>query len=306
MKKNKMLKKVGLAFVLAISFLSSKSFVDIHANGNTQVVNRNVSYAYPETGEAVDGGTNIALGDSMANSIIDPEVLVEQMNGRTYVTLGFDLMSNIRYVKVKIQKNGKDSYQNFQEVPIELVGSCVRQDTCNHYRFEVSSTSNYISPVIFVEPMGREVQFFIKLNMASARPGRGNFDHENSKPAESNKVETSKPNNENASSKPKDSSKSNPIVKSSKSENAEKQDTSDNRESTKDSEKEEKTKKEKAHEKQDTQNKKKTSELKNTKKTDKKDTKKKKQNTGLWIGIGIVSIVIIAGASVVLYKKRKG
>lgn len=305
MKKNRMLKKVGIAFALAVSFLSSGNFVNVYANGNTQVVNRSVSYAYPETGQAIDGGTNIALGDSMANSIIDPEVLVENRNGRTYVTLGFDLMSNIRYVKMKIQKHASDSYEKFQEVPIELVGSCVRQDKCNHYRFEVSSTSNYISPIVFVEPMGREVQFFIKLNMASARPGRGNFDHENKKP-ENDKVESSKPSQKPSSSKnPKPSSESNAIVKPSKSESIVKQDKSENSNKTSKDQEDKKHKEEKEQSKQD---KKPTATQKDHNKEIKENKKNTKNNTNLkiGIGIGIGCIVIIAGASVILYKKRKG
>ena len=305
MKKNRMLKKVGVAFALAVSFLSNGSFVDVYANGNTQVVNRTVSYAYPETGESVDGGTNIALGDSMANSIVDPEVLVEHINGRTYVTLGLDLMSNVRYVKVKIQKHASDSYEKFQEVPIKLVGSCVRQDTCNHYRFEVSSTSNYISPIMFVEPMGREVQFFIKLNMASAKPGRGNFDHKNNKSEAADKTESSKP-----SKKP--SSESNAIVKPSKSDSIVKQDKSEktDKKASKDKEDKKNKKEDKNTSKNDNkkpnQDKKPTESKTDTNKEVKENKESIKDNTNLKIGIGIGCIVVVAGASVILYKKRKG
>ena len=59
---------------------------------------------------------------------------------------------------------------------ITQTGSCERDgDTCNHYRFEVDSADNYISPILYVEPMGRDVQFFVKLDMASAQAGTGKF-----------------------------------------------------------------------------------------------------------------------------------
>lgn len=135
-------------------------------------VGRTTSYANPETGETVDGGTNIALGDSMCASIVEQTALVEQYQGKTYVTLGLGLMSNVSNVRIQIQ--GSDG--SYREVGITQTGSCSRDgDTCNHYRFEVDSADNYISPVIYVTPMGRDVQFFVKLDMGSATAGNGNF-----------------------------------------------------------------------------------------------------------------------------------
>lgn len=135
-------------------------------------VGRTTSYANPETGATVDGGTNIALGDSMCASIVEGTALVEQYQGKTYVTLGLGLMSNVSNVRIQIQ--GSDG--NYREVAITQTGSCSRDgDTCNHYRFEVDSAENYISPILYVTPMGRDVQFFVKLDMSSATVGTGNF-----------------------------------------------------------------------------------------------------------------------------------
>lgn len=135
-------------------------------------VGRTTSYANPQTGETVDGGTNIALGDSMCAGIVEQTALVEQYQGKTYVTLGIGLMSNISNVRIQIQ--GTDG--SYREVGLTQTGSCSRDgDTCNHYRFEVDSADNYISPVLYVTPMGRDVQFFVKLDMGSAAAGTGNF-----------------------------------------------------------------------------------------------------------------------------------
>lgn len=136
------------------------------------IVTRTTSYANPETGQTVDGGTNIALGDSMCAGIVEQTALVEQSRGKTYVTIGIGLMSNISDTRIQIQ--GNDG--TYRDTQIVKTGSCQRDgDTCNHYRFEVDSAQNYISPILFVDPMGRNVQFFIKLNMDSAQPGNGNF-----------------------------------------------------------------------------------------------------------------------------------
>jgi hypothetical protein len=135
-------------------------------------VSRTTSYANPETGETADGGTNIALGDSMSESIVEKEVLVEQSGGKTYVTLGIGLMSNISNVKVQIQREDG----TYSDAEITQTGSHeTNGDTCNHYCFEVESTNKYISPILYVDPMGRDVQFFVKLNMETAQPGTGVF-----------------------------------------------------------------------------------------------------------------------------------
>ena len=136
------------------------------------LVARTTSYANPETGETVDGGTNIALGDSMCKSIVEDTVLVEFSQGKTYVSIGVGLISNIGEVKIQVQA----ADGTYRDAEITETGSHERDgDTCKHFRFEVDSTENYISPILYVTPMGRDVQFFIRLNMDTAQPGNGDF-----------------------------------------------------------------------------------------------------------------------------------
>lgn len=141
-------------------------------NDGAYTVGRETSYVNPETGETEDGGTNIALGDSMCASIVDDRLLVEQTDGKTYVTIGIGLMSNIEDVRIQV----KDSSGQYRDAEITKTGSCQRDnDTCNHYRFEVYSADEYISPIIYVTPMGRDVQFFVMPDISSAKKGTGNF-----------------------------------------------------------------------------------------------------------------------------------
>lgn len=136
------------------------------------LVTRSTSYVNPDTGMTVDGGTNIALGDSMAAQIVDSQALVEQVNGHTYVTLGIGMMSAITNVEIEVQ----DASGDYRKVTITQTGSCQRnRDTCNHYRFEVTDCNRYISPILWIEPMGRTVQFFVKLDPSSAVAGCGNY-----------------------------------------------------------------------------------------------------------------------------------
>lgn len=164
----KSLKAFIFTFVFFITIMPVSAFA---MEDGAYLVTRNTSYVNPQTGQTVDGGTNIALGESMCASMIESQALVEQSDGRIYVTLGIGMMSNITSVRIQVQ-----SGSGYSEVPITLTGSCQRDgDTCNHYRFEVSSVDNYISPIVYVEPMGREVQFFVSLNSGSATAGTGNF-----------------------------------------------------------------------------------------------------------------------------------
>lgn len=169
----KRLKQIVLGLGMAAAIAAAPVPVYAMEDG-AYTVGRTTSYANPETGQTVDGGTNIALGDSMCESIVEDSALVEQSQGKMYVTLGIGLMSNVSDVRIQIQIQGTDG--TYRDVEITQTGSCERDgDTCNHYRFEVDSADNYISPILYVEPMGRDVQFFVKLDMASAQAGTGNF-----------------------------------------------------------------------------------------------------------------------------------
>ncbi len=168
--KSKICSVICMALVFAMMIPFSALAAELKDGAYT--VSRKTSYVNPDTGETEDGGTNIALGDSMCASIIEDEVLVEKSQGKTYVTIGVGLMSNIENVQIKVQdKNGK-----YRDAKITKTGSCQRDgDTCNHYRFEVYSADKYISPIVYVTPMGRDVQFFVMLDMNSAKEGNGNF-----------------------------------------------------------------------------------------------------------------------------------
>lgn len=168
--KKQILSIICMALVFAV-MMPFSAFAGELKDG-AYLIGRKTSYVNPDTGKTEDGGTNIALGESMCSSIIDDQMLVEKSNGKTYVTIGVGLMSNVESVKIKVQdKNGK-----YRDAKITKTGSCKRDgDTCNHYRFEVYSEDKKISPVLFVTPMGREVQFFVVPDVKSAKEGTGNF-----------------------------------------------------------------------------------------------------------------------------------
>lgn len=165
-----MKKKSGILMMAVMLFLASFT-VRAMENG-AYLAPRTTSYVNPDTNETMDGGTNIALGQSMCDSIVDDQVLVEKTDDSMYVTIGLGLMSNVSDVSMKVVNEKGE----FRDVDLTLTGSCERDgDTCNHYRFEMKPEDKYFSPVLFVTPMGREVQFFVSIDYDSMQEGTGNF-----------------------------------------------------------------------------------------------------------------------------------
>ena len=275
-----------------------------------QHVTRSTSYAHPDTGEIVDGGSkdNEALGNSMCASIVDDVVLIEKQGGKTFVTMGIGLMSNVSNIRFYAVKNGQTSPSQFSLISASKVGSCQRDgDRCDHYRFELPAGTKYISPVFYVSAMGRDVQFFVELNMGSIQPGRGNFDHEAAQ------AKPSKP----AASKPSGPVSKAPAVKqakpvkpaASKAEDK-KVEQSDSKDQKKES-KEESAKKDATDAKKDTsKDAKKEADQKDKSTADKKkadDKKKDKKSVNVVpIVIGVLVVLAAGGAGFVYMKKRKG
>lgn len=174
MSMMKLFRKI-LCFAVTAAVMTAAAVSVYALDDGAYTVSRETSYVNPDTGVTEDGGTNIALGDSMCASITEDKLLVEQSQGRTYMTIGLGLMSNIENVRIMIQSDDG----NYYEVETTITGSCERNgDLCNHYRFEVPYAGVRISPILYVIPMGRDVQYFVTVDMSSAEPGSGNFKSE--------------------------------------------------------------------------------------------------------------------------------
>lgn len=160
--------------ILQINILLMMLFMfmtPIHAlSDGAYLVSRSTSYTNPLTGQTEDGGENIALGESMVSNIVESQLLIEQTNGKYYITVGLGLASNVSNIRFKVM----NSSGSMSSVSATKTGSSsANGDTVNHYRLQVSSLDLYISPIMYVNPMGRDVQFFIKPNISSAIVGTG-------------------------------------------------------------------------------------------------------------------------------------
>lgn len=162
----KQILQINIILMMLFMFISPVSAL----NDGAYLVSRSTSYTNPLTGKTEDGGENIALGESMVSNIVESQLLVEQTNGKYYITVGLGLASNVSNVRFKAMT----SSGSMNSVSAKKTGSSsANGDTVNHYRLQVSSLDLYISPIMYVTPMGRDVQFFIKPNISSAIAGTG-------------------------------------------------------------------------------------------------------------------------------------
>lgn len=194
-----MKRKSGI-FLMAVMLFVASLTANAMDNG-AYLAPRTTSYVNPDTNETMDGGTNIALGQSMCDSIVEDQVLVEKTEDSMYVTVGLGLMSNVSDVSMQVVNEKGE----FRDVELTLTGSCQRDgDTCNHYRFEMKPDDKYFSPIMFVTPMGREVQFFVRVDYDSMQAGTGNFLSEMLEKKPETKEEASQPKEESKKQEPKE------------------------------------------------------------------------------------------------------
>ena len=162
--KNKLLVLIAV-MMLTINFKPAFALDD-----GAYLIGRSTSYVNPLTGNTEDGGTNVTLGESMISGIVESNLLLEQTGGEYYLTIGLGLASNVSNIRFKIM-NSSGSFSNVSAT--KTGSSSANGDTVNHYRIQINSLNDYISPIMYVTPMGRDVQFFIQLNQGSVTPGTG-------------------------------------------------------------------------------------------------------------------------------------
>ena len=102
-------------------------------------------YTNPLTGQTEDGGENIALGESMVSNIVESQLLIEQTNGKYYITVGLGLASNVSNIRFKVM----NSSGSMSSVSATKTGSSsANGDAVNHYRLQVVGTGIYNSQMI--------------------------------------------------------------------------------------------------------------------------------------------------------------
>ncbi|MDR1069568.1 MAG: hypothetical protein LBL37_02105 [Gracilibacteraceae bacterium] len=131
----------------------------------------NTYYLNPDTGLTDDGGSqNTAIGEGMCRSVVYKDALAEIENGQIYLTVRLLLMSNMRDVRLWVQQGPGGAYQS---VTPRIMMEDAAADSAD-YRFAVPALTGYISWAMYVEPMGRDVKFYMNVSDA-LREGSGDF-----------------------------------------------------------------------------------------------------------------------------------
>lgn len=129
-------------------------------------------YTNPDTGKVDDGG-DTSIGNGMSRNVTYSKSLLEIRDGKYLVTLRMKMISYISKVTIHVQKSKGDGAA-YSPVAFKITGENKAEDT-RDYQFEVSDPSLFIKPVIYVEPMGRDVVYFVSLLEDSAQPDKGSF-----------------------------------------------------------------------------------------------------------------------------------
>ncbi|MDR1158445.1 MAG: hypothetical protein LBK75_09140 [Oscillospiraceae bacterium] len=141
------------------------------AADGTYLAATHTHYLNPDTGRTDDGGTqNAALGEGMCRSVVYEKALAEIRDGRCFVTVRLQLMSNMRDFRLSAQQTPGGAYA---AITPAVMQEDAAQDTAD-YRFEIPALDSYLCWEMYVVPMGRDVKFYMNLDTALTE-GTGDF-----------------------------------------------------------------------------------------------------------------------------------
>lgn len=131
------------------------------------------SYYNPDTGKVDDGGTaNAALGEGMCRSATAETGLVEvDKDGNIWLTIRLLLQSNCRDVAFYT----RSSYDSYSGVSYIITAEDAVNDSID-YRFKVSDAGVKLKGTMYVEPMGRDVLWYLYVDTATLKAGSGDFE----------------------------------------------------------------------------------------------------------------------------------
>ena len=164
------------AFALA---LSAGAFAQTAWADETAIytVPAEASYYNPVTGEVEDsaGDSNTELGESMVEGCAYDNALVEiDENGDVWVTMRLKLADQLGDVGVEVDNEGDGDFSEVEVTEMQTAVENEGEDTETQLidlRFQVPSTDCYERVSMYVDPMGRDVVFFLILDMDGAEEG---------------------------------------------------------------------------------------------------------------------------------------
>lgn len=132
-----------LLFVPSIGFAESPSIVEMHA-----------AYSHPVTGTIEDAGKNEGIGQGMAEGVLDPQALYEEVGGKRLLTIRLHMMDNVSKVSIAAEKRGSGGFSNVSYDSPQGGGEW------KDFRFQLPAKDCVIRLSLFIDAMGREVVFY--------------------------------------------------------------------------------------------------------------------------------------------------
>lgn len=156
MKKVFSLLLVILLLFPQVSFAEGPCIVEMHA-----------AYSHPVTGAIEDSGKNEGIGQGMAEGVLDPQALYEEVGGKRMLTIRLHMMDNVSKVSIAAEKRGASGFSNVSYDSPQGGGEW------KDFRFQLPAKECVIRLSLFIDAMGREVIFYG--DMGNMTPGNTDF-----------------------------------------------------------------------------------------------------------------------------------
>lgn len=158
------MKKRGTLWIAFLLFL----LLPMKLFAYTQEIGKATSYyIHPVTGVIEDPGNNPGIGQGMTENVLHPQALVEEVEGRYFLTVRYNLANYIKNESFAVQNRGDE---DFYGVAAEVTASTAET---RDYRFEIPSKDVIVRSTFYVGPMGRDVIFYY--DITNFTPGNTDF-----------------------------------------------------------------------------------------------------------------------------------
>lgn len=150
------LASAGICVIMCI-FASVLVYAD---NSSCQTGTAKGSYRDPQTSTIEDSGgeANYALGQSMVENVVGDKALLEQQGDIFYLSLRFNLASNLSKIELATQQPNESQWTTAQTTQ-----TCTGDDSVD-LRIQVKSKDTIVKATCYVDAMGRSVIFFITVS----------------------------------------------------------------------------------------------------------------------------------------------
>lgn len=155
--------KKTLSLLLALLLLLPSRAL---ANGPC-IVDMRASYRHPATGVIEDSGKNEGIGQGMAEGVLHPQALYEEVGGKRLLTIRLHMMDNVSKVGIAVQRKGASGFSNASYDTPQGGGEW------KDFRFQLPAKECVIRLSLFIDAMGREVIFYG--DMGKMTPGNTDF-----------------------------------------------------------------------------------------------------------------------------------